>query len=321
MNPFVFLVGCLRSGTTLLQRIVDAHPQIAIIHETQWVPRWYEGRVGLTPEGNVTPQLVTRLLEHPRFSRLQLDADAITGLLRDDEPVHYSRFVSDLFDLYGKARGKRLVGEKSPGYVRHVKTLHELWPDAKIVHLIRDGRDVCLSVLDWRKGQRIVGSFPTWEEDPVVTVALWWEWHVRLGRQAGSGLGAERYMELRYESLVADPEGESERISGFLGVPYDERMLRFHEGRMRSKPGLSAKSAWLPVTPGLRSWSEQMGSENVRRFEAVAGPFLHEVGYARAVPSPPAEDVQRGARLREAFSEYARTRGRPIPARWEDNLP
>src|SRR5687767_6792912 len=114
MNPFVFLVGCLRSGTTLLQRIVDAHPQIAIIHETQWVPRWYEGRVGLTPEGNVTPQLVTRLLEHPRFSRLQLDADAVTGLLRDDEPVHYRRFVSDLFDLYGKARGKRLVGEKSP---------------------------------------------------------------------------------------------------------------------------------------------------------------------------------------------------------------
>ena len=61
MNPYVFLVGCLRSGTTLLQRIVDAHPEIAVIHEAQWLPQWRERRVGLNEDGTVTPELLGRL--------------------------------------------------------------------------------------------------------------------------------------------------------------------------------------------------------------------------------------------------------------------
>jgi hypothetical protein len=110
MNPYVFLVGCLRSGTTLLQRIVDAHPEIAVIHETQWVPRWYERRVGLTQEGIVTSELVERLLTHRRFPRLELDPDDVEALVDKGRPKHYSEFVTEVFDLHGRFKGKRLVG-------------------------------------------------------------------------------------------------------------------------------------------------------------------------------------------------------------------
>jgi hypothetical protein len=316
MNPYVFLVGCPRSGTTLLQRIVDAHPEIAVINEAQWVPQWWERRVGIAPDGTVTPRLVRELIAHRRFSRLELDAERVEELVQDGHPKHYARFVTELFDLHGQVKGKRLVGEKSPGYVRHLPSLNALWPQTKIVHLIRDGRDVSLSALDWKKSVRMVGRYSTWEEDRVATAALWWEWHVRLGRDAAGLFEPERYCELRYESLVADPEGGCAKLSAFLGVSYDDAMLRFHEGRQRVKPGRASKAAWLPVTPGLRRWEEQMRSGDVARFEAAAGPLLEELGYPR-VASLSGQQVRSSARLREAFADDARARRRAVPEAWQ----
>jgi hypothetical protein len=316
MNPYLFVVGCPRSGTTLLQRIVEAHSQIALIKETQWIPRWYERRVGLTSDGMVTPELGRRLRAHPRFTRLELEPARVDALIEADTSKHYARFVTELFDLHGHLKSKRLVGEKSPGYVRHLSTLYELWPETKVVHLIRDGRDVALSVLDWSKGERTAGRSPTWVEDPVTTTALWWEWHVRLGREEGAQVRPEQYYELRYESLVADPEGECAKLCAFLGVPYEDAMLRFHEGRTRPKPGRASKAAWLPVTGGLRSWREQMPAAHVALFEAATGPLLDELGYARASSAVSAADVGHTTRLRDVFASHARTRRRPIPLAW-----
>lgn len=216
-----------------------------------------------------------------------------------------------LFDLYGRRCGKRLVGDKTPRYVRSLPTLSRLWPSAKIVHLIRDGRDVCLSVLDWRKG---APRFSSWEEDPVSTTALWWEWHVRLGREAGATLGPERYHELRYESLVAEPERECAALCSFLGIPYDAAMLRFHVEKMRDEPGLDAKKAWRPVTGGLRSWRSELPAEDAERFDAAAGGLVDELGYPRA--SSPGRANGAAARLRDDFAAEVRSRGRPLPEGW-----
>jgi hypothetical protein len=313
VNPYVFLVGCPRSGTTLLGRIADAHPELAIIHETRWIAEWFERAEGLTPAGHVTYRLLERLREHPRFATLGLDADAVKRLMPGDEPVGYADFVTSLFDLYGEMRRKPLVGDKTPRYVRHLPTLSELWPRAKFVHVIRDGRDVCLSALEWRKGAT---GFSTFTEDPISTIGAWWEWNVRLGREGGSGLAPGLYHELRYEALVADPERESIRLCEFLEIPYDPSMLRFHEGRMRDDPHLSAKKAWKPVTPGLRSWRAQMPRGDVIRFEAVAGALLDELGYERITGSAPRRELDRAARIRETFAREVHARDRPLPRAW-----
>lgn len=222
--------------------------------------------------------------------------------------------------MHHQAKGKRYVGEKSPGYVRHIPTLHELWPDARIVHLIRDGRDVCLSARAWSKAERILGRFPTWNEDEVATAALWWEWHVRRGRETGAPLGAGRYIEISYEALVAEPEAQCARLCAFLDVPYEGAMLRFHEGRTRSRPARTTKAAWLPVTRGLRSWESQMPAGDVERFEATAGLLLTELAYTRAVPTPPDDAVERADQLRRAFADSLRARRRPVPTGWQERV-
>jgi hypothetical protein len=315
-NPFVFILGCPRSGTTLLQRMVDAHHEIAITPETHWIPRYFQKRIGLTPAGLVTPRLVDKVLKHRLFPHLQIEPDALKQLARARQPPTYAAFVQGIFDLYGHRQGKRLVGEKTPGYVRSIATLHSLWPRARFIHILRDGRDVCLSILAWRRADRAAGRFPTWAEDPVITTAFFWEWNVRLGRERGTALGAELYREVSYEALVTKPADECAVLCQFLHLPYDGNMLRYHEGLTRLEPGLDAKAAWLPPTAGLRDWRRQMPARDVERFEAAAGDLLDELGYDRAYPSPAADLLARASTIRARFGERALAEGYPLPARW-----
>jgi len=304
MNPYLFIVGCPRSGTTLLRRMLDAHPLVAIPREQHWLPKWFERRKGLTPEGLVTSELVSELLGYEKFSRMQIGREELEALVEaGGGQIPYSRFVTDLFDLYGHKRGKPLVGDKTPRYVRSIPTLHALWPEAKFVHLIRDGHDVCLSVLNWDRSAKLADRLVTWNEDPTMTVALWWESMVRGGREAGAQLGPDLYYELRYEALIEAPETECERLCEFLAVPYDDAMLHFYEGKTKTQQGLSAKKAWLPVTSGLRDWREQMSREDTERFEAAVGDLLEELGYPRAFPDPGPQTAEHASKIRAALVE------------------
>jgi hypothetical protein len=221
-----------------------------------------------------------------------------------------------MFALYGRIKGKPLVGNKTPTYVRRIATLHGLWPRAKFVHLIRDGRDVCLSVLNWNHAYRAAGRYLTWPEDPVVTTALWWKRKVRLGRQGGQPLGPDLYYEIHYENLVAHPADECGKLCRFLGLAHDPAMLQFYVGRVRDDPGLDAKQAWRPVTPGLRDWRSQLPAEDVERFEVVAGDLLEELGYPRACAHPSPDVLQRASRIRDVFTQDLRARAELLPECW-----
>jgi len=313
-DPYLFVVGCARSGTTLVRRIVDAHPEIAITPEMHWISHYlnyFKNQNRL-----VTPELVSELTGHKRFAQFEIPREEFEGLLGSGEAVPYPTFLSRVFDLYGKIKNKPLVGNKTSGYVRRIPTFHALWPEAKFVHIIRDGRDVCLSVLNWNKADHTAGRYASWEEDPVSTTALWWERKVRRAREDGAALGPDLYHETLYEELVDDPERECKRLCEFLGVPYDDAMIRFHEGRERVEPGRGAKSAWLRVTPGLRDWRTQMCTADVERFEAAAGELLEELGYGRAVSNPSSEALEQAERIRKAFTREAHPRGDRPPGSW-----
>jgi hypothetical protein len=317
LNPYLFILGCPRSGTTLLRRLVDTHPLVAVIDEMRWIASFFERREGLTPEGLVTPELVDRLLAYDRFATLEISREQLGRLIDTGDPVSYPNFVTGIFDLYGQAQGKSLVGDKTPRYARSIGTLHTLWPHARFVHLVRDGRDVCLSILNWRKADRALGRFSTWGEDQVTTAALWWEWHVRIARGDGESLRPGLYHEVRYEELVSEPAKTCERLCAFLDLPYDDAMLKFHQGRTKMKPGLDAKRAWLPITSGLRDWRTQMPAEDLERFEAAAGDLLEELGYPRARPHPPEETLAWAVRIRESFTRDASASGKRLPKGWE----
>lgn len=282
--------------------MVDAHPDIAITPESHWIARLPEKPWALA-DGAVSRKLIRRLVGHPKFSRLHIGPEQVRKLAPKRQPVAYASLVAGIFDLYGQAQGKALVGDKTPDYVRRIETLHAFWPAARFVHVIRDGRDVYLSMREWRKVHPKPGDFVTWKGDQVSTAAWWWQLNVRLGRESAKLLGRGLYYELRYESLVSHPREECEALAAFLGLPYDDAMLRFHEDRTRADPGLEAKRAGLPVTPGLRNWRSEMPAEDIERFEAVAGDLLGELGYPRAFLHPRREALEHASKIAELLAQ------------------
>jgi hypothetical protein len=92
------------------------------------------------------------------------------------------------------------------------------------------------------------------------------------------------------------------------------RCCGFHEGKTRNVPGLSARRAWLPITPNLRNWRAQMSEDHVQRFEAVADDLLEALGYERAFPELAAPLRTRAAELRDRVAAETRARRRPVPA-------
>jgi hypothetical protein len=317
VNPYVFVVGAARSGTTLLQRMLDAHPQLAVVNETYWVPRKFRERNGLTRQGVVTPALLPKLLDSPKFSHMGVSEEDLVGLLSEFELVRYDRLVARIFDLYAARRGKLFAGDKTPGYVRRIRQVHEAWPRARFVHIIRDPRDVCLSMLEWPMGEQTAGQDGTWDMDPAISTALYWRYSVAVGREdAAANLGPTLYHEVRYEDLVNSPERELEQICRFLCLPYAEEMTRFYEGRTRRDPGLDSKEQWLPPTAGLRDWRTQLPTIDVEHIEAAAGALLCSLGYATRFENCTPAARGRVAEVRETFTRHLLARGRALPEDW-----
>lgn len=263
-NPFVFVVGCPRSGTTLLQRMLDNHPQLAVSNEGRFIALAIQD-VPIGTDPALAPDLIETVTNYPRFQKLGLPDDAIREA--GAKARTYSEFVSALYTEYGRLHGKPLAGDKTPRYVLHLPRLHSLFPNARTIHLIRDGRDVALSILQWANEGRGPGRLRLWQDEPVAVCALYWRRMVSTGRRDGENLRPDQYREVRHEDLVAQPDESLLDLTTFLELPFAPEMSAFYEGKTISKEGISSKAAWLAPTPGLRDWRTDMSKRDQEESE------------------------------------------------------
>ena len=305
----VFVVGCGRSGTTLLRTILDAHPELAIAHEARFIPRLarrrsrYERNGGFDTEG-----LIADLDGNPAITHnLEMTADDLRAALRSrsgEAPVaDYPDAVARIFGAYARRHGKRRWGDKMPGYVMQLPLLASLFPGAQFVHIVRDGRDVALSALAFDG------------DDDLALAACNWRHRVTTGRRDGTALGAGRYREVRYEDLVDDGAATVAELCSFLGVDFDGRMLAVPAtGSVPARLLANPHHARLhePVSRGPRSWRTDMAGDDVALVEALAGPVLADFGYELAA-SPVGRDVRLKAALARARWQFARARSQRAP--------
>ena len=311
-NPYLFVTGCTRSGTTLLQRMLDSHPQLAVANDTHLIPSALFGKKADSKTA-LTPALFGQVVGYKRFPALGIDPAAASEHAARSATV--AGFVAALLDDYATGRHKPIAGEKDPEYVRRLPLIHRLFPDARVIHIIRDGRDVALSTLDWVTPQRFLGRLSLWKEEPIAVCALWWQRQVSAGIKGGRLLGT-RYLEVRYEQLVENPETVLRDICRFLDIDYSSAMVRFHEGRTIRTGRTSSKDQWLPPTRGIRDWRTSLDSHHLQLFEQLAGELLSSLGYPLAVPGPPTRHdiVRRAAECRDIWlSDLASNAARRPP--------
>ena len=296
--PPIFVVGCPRSGTTLLRLMLDAHPSLAIPPESHFIPLVARVRSRYEqPSGFDAEHMAADVMRGLRFQDWGLPPEAVRRAIHERRPATLAAAIECFFVAYADAHGAARWGDKTPGYSIELPLISELFPEAVFVHLIRDGRNVALSLMEVPRPPR---SF--------AEAAQVWRFRVSKGRADGAALGERRYLELRYEALVDDPESALKQICGVASLDYTPAMLDYH----REDPAASVpernwghhRNLASPPTPGLRDWRERMSDADQHLFEAVAGDELSELGYERRFP-----DVPAGVRVRAAaILAFDRTR-------------
>ena len=289
-KPFAFFVGTNGSGTTLHRAIFDSHPDLAIPGEARFVAKLADGN---REKGYDNERFLKDLGKDDRFENWGLDAGDMEMALNDPPVGDYPEAVRRLYRLYAEQRGKARYGDKTQSNIHHLPLLADLFPEAKFVHAVRDGRDVALAHTDGTK---------------IEQVAVSWKRRVTAGREAGESLGPDRYIESRFEELIEDTEGSVRRLCDFLDLPFDPQMLTYYEraGDIVSTTAVPDrhKDIFLPPTKGLRDWRHELSDDQVARFEALAGPLLTRLGYERKFEKVPLS--ARTAALRQVAADSAR---------------
>lgn len=277
--PPLLVLGVRRSGTTLLRVMLDRNSRLAIPDESYFVPQLAARHRGPV-DAAAFAEDVSRIRTVADWG---VDPEDVRRRLRDG--MTPGEAIAAVFEVYAADRGKERWGDKTPLYMQYVPLLERLFPTARFLQLVRDGRDAALSFLGMPEG--IVTR--TWAHPrSAAGFACQWRLEVEEARGLGRRVGPDRYLEVRYESLVAEPERELRAICSFAEIPYEADMLRHTESAdAAAKP--HQQSLKRPLTPGLRDWRAQMESADVTAFEDVAGGLLADLGYelASAAPQPP----------------------------------
>lgn len=286
--PAPFIVGMGRSGTTLLRLMLDAHSEVAIPPETHFVPAVIDA---CAKRGATAEEVASVMTSDSHWGDLGVDADALRSSLAQHKRLDAGTALRSFYELYSAREGKPRFGDKTPIYVVSMRSIEKALPEARFIHMIRDGRDVALS--RWKRAS---------EPAPAEKVARTWRRRIGKAREQAKKLG--HYTELRYEDLVTDTEAQLRRIAEFLDLDFDPAMLSYHEraadriaemsrdlaqsdGSVRRSGEERANAHRLTSKPPsagrIAAWREEMSAEDREEFEGVAGDLLAELGYE--VPS------------------------------------
>jgi hypothetical protein len=254
----VFVGGCPRSGTTLMRSMLNAHPDLAIPHETRFVVDAYRNRRAygdLSQEANA--QKLARFVvkrKQSRIDRLDLTPDQIVEAILDAPPTIGSKLAAP-YSAHAAAQGKARWGDKRPHYVLNLDAVFAMFPQALYVNMVRDPRSAVASINE-------MGANRNWYEDGIIDgLDVWTRSQLEADRWRRK-VGPERFYEVRYESLVEDPESELAKLTAFLDLDPEgiDSMLTYHETRDVKAPKLH-KLVRKPVTTAA-----------VRRFETSLEP-------------------------------------------------
>jgi hypothetical protein len=240
--------------------ILDSHPRIACGPELKVTPivadLWQKFQTTLAPP------LKEYLLSPPDINQI------------------FRQMLLSLLENYRRQSGKSRIAEKSPNNVFFFQHLHQMFPESPLVHVIRDGRDVVCSLLtmNWvnpQTGQRVDYT------QSARKAAEYWAAAVTAGRKAGANPSVRpRYLELRYEDLVLNPEGTLRCLFSFIDEPWDPAVLEYHKHRRNLAGESSAEQVARPLyTASVSRWKKDLTLEDVNAVSRVAGNLLNKLGY------------------------------------------
>ena len=221
MDKFLLIIGAGRSGTTLLQSMLNAHPEIVFPPESHFLRKYVIPEVkGRAPRFETFDDLAAMLQNDSHLRRLGIDVrEALEPFMRRHKVFSYRELFIYYLKLYAKRFSKSIVGEKDPSNTGYIKEIHKAFPKAYVIHIFRDPRDVILSRMktDWGGKAHFINHIKNYKDS------------IDKAFNDGPLLFGNRYIEICYENLINEPKKELEILCDKIGISSHDDMLEFHE--------------------------------------------------------------------------------------------
>jgi hypothetical protein len=274
-------MGCHRSGTNLLYDMLLSAGGFAIYRGSLPVYETLIPRFGSMERRGNREKLLRTWVRSKGCRRTGLDADRLSSRILN-ECRNGGDFIRLIMDAVAASQGAPRWVLYDPDNVLHIERLKACIPNALFLHIIRDGRDIALSLkkmggfhpLPWDRG----------ESRSLVATALYWEWMVRNGREHGSRFPSD-YMEVHYEDLITQPRETLQRLGGFLDHDLDyDRIKSAGLGRLSETNSSFREEGGTEKINPLGRWKTRLSRADVAAIEAAVGECLEQNGYALSLP-------------------------------------
>lgn len=277
-NPeynILFVFGAARSGTTYLGRILEDVFDFGMGPEGHFVPEFSKklGKYGNLEASSNMERLVSDVSKSSMLTimrdqwREEIRTDITPQMIRSGLPKkNYGGLVSSVFHCVAREQGKTRVGNKNPDYWRCLDLIEDIVPArARYLHIVRDGRDVAMSNMKMQ-----------WGQDNIFASAKTWRNCVSTTARFADRVGSDRFLEIRYEDLLEQPESTIGQLASFIGVGPPANYLQ----------SLNRKPKTSPKQGNYGKWETGLSSDEKRIYEAVAGDYLRRYGYHTELESP-----------------------------------
>jgi hypothetical protein len=275
----VFVLGCGRSGTKFLYHTLLSAGGFAVYHAESNAFNLLGLRFGNLGRRQNRQKLLDSWLKSKLFQRSGLEREEIeTRIL--NECRNAGDFLSILMGTIATKQGVERWAESTPLHLLYMTLIKKLIPEAIFIHIIRDGRDVAVSLnkIGW------IRPLPWDRTRSLVAAGLFWKWMVSQGRKSGQSLGRD-YIEVHYEDLVQNPRETLSRLATFIEHDLDyDRIQRVALGSVHDpNSSFKAEGSGKALSPVGR-WKALLSAEAIQQLEGAIGDTLTEVGYPVASP-------------------------------------
>jgi len=290
----VFVLGCPRSGTTVLYHMLLSAGNFAVYRAESNVLNLLAPKFGKLSSAENRRRLLDSWLRSKMFRVSGLDAHEIEQKIMNECRTKVD-FLRITMEETARKQGVERWADCTPEHLLHIPEIQKELPGAYVIHIIRDGRDVALSYAK----QKWTYPLPWDKRDHLAVAGMYWEWMVGRGREYGRRMGAN-YCEVRFEDLVGSPRDTLSRLSKFIGHDLDYDHIQSAGIGSVSQPNTSfrdegAQQGFHPVG----RWKGKLSSPEIARLEGLIGDCLQELGYALS-SEPPVRDL-RTFRLRGTY--------------------
>jgi len=269
-TPF-FIIGSGRSGTTMLRLMLNRHSCLRVPRESWFIMPLLDqvptGKVLSDQERALAEQIIG---SHARWKDWESSDDALRSAVEEAQGKDLAGLIDLVFRRCAGMHGQRRWGDKTPKYSMYAARMADLFPEGLFIHMIRDARDVYLSM-----------KLANWFEGSLRRICNYWNGTTGPALELRT-ICPERYLEFHYEQLIADPEGQLRRLCRFLGEEFEPDMLNFYENAGSEiapwEKSLHSKTQRPPKAMDAGRWARELSAWEILCVEAQSRELMLATG-------------------------------------------